>query len=405
VRVFNAQGEQNDHPLASFWAYDRSFSGGVYVAAGDVNGDRKTDLITGAGEGGNPQVRVFDGRTGQQMRGEIGSFLAYDESFTGGVRVAAGYIDGDGRIDIVTSAGPGGMSHVRSFRARDRGELSAFDSYPGFTGGAYVASHGWIEPPPGGIVDPLEVYDAINGVVLRENVTEPATAGFEVELWANVWGGTVSTYSWDTSEAPMAVNVTGTSSPRLQFEWDASDEEPQIISVTTVNTDMTQQTRTITFFVEDEVDAGQPQFSQTQPAVTVPSEQRMSQEVVSAQYYDLSLNSGELYVSHMLPSYNPGAPALELAYSSLAADPRPIFVVRHPLDASQTPPSQVSAQLTLNSSAGSVIYYNTSAQNPGNVLQIALQGDANSLSTNRYAWSIEVKELHGTPITTTTTAM
>src|SRR4029079_11796360 len=51
---------------------------------GDVNGDGRADLITGAGPGGGPHVRAFSGLD----HSELASFFAYPASFAGGVFVA-----------------------------------------------------------------------------------------------------------------------------------------------------------------------------------------------------------------------------------------------------------------------------------------------------------------------------
>ena len=52
---------------------------------------------------------MYDGPTGALQF----SFFAYDPSFTGGVRVALGDVNGDGVNDIITAAGPGGGSCSR----------------------------------------------------------------------------------------------------------------------------------------------------------------------------------------------------------------------------------------------------------------------------------------------------
>ena len=123
--------------LASFYAYDPAFLGGVHVAAGDVNGDGRADIITGAGQGGGPHVRVFSGAD----LSDLASFYAYDPLFPGGVNVAAGDVNGDGLADIITGAGPSGGPHVRVFSGADLSDLASFYAYdPIFEGGVSVAS-------------------------------------------------------------------------------------------------------------------------------------------------------------------------------------------------------------------------------------------------------------------------
>ncbi|MBI4353080.1 MAG: VCBS repeat-containing protein, partial [Candidatus Omnitrophica bacterium] len=137
VRAFNSPDKTD---LYSFFAYDAAFSGGARVASADVNGDGKADIITGAGPGGGPHVRVFDGVTGAQLGGTIGNFFAYDPAFTGGIFVGAGDVNGDGKADVITGASTGGGPHVKVFNAVDGSEIFSFFAYDSaFTGGVRVA--------------------------------------------------------------------------------------------------------------------------------------------------------------------------------------------------------------------------------------------------------------------------
>jgi hypothetical protein len=122
--------------LFSFYAYHAAFAGGVFVGAGDINGDSRADVITGAGAGGGPHVNVFSGLDAQVLQ----SFYAYHSRFGGGVRVAAADVNGDGRDDVITGAGPGGGPHVRAFSGVDLAELASFYAYDAaFAGGVFVA--------------------------------------------------------------------------------------------------------------------------------------------------------------------------------------------------------------------------------------------------------------------------
>jgi autotransporter-associated beta strand protein len=147
--------------LADFFAFAPSFTGGVSVAVGDVNGDGRADIIVGAGAGGGPEVKVLDGTKLNQIlaNGEIAQsavladFFAFAPSFTGGVNVAAGDVNGDGRADVIVGAGSGGAPEVKVVDASKLNQLLAtgeiapsallgdfFAFAPIFTGGVSVAA-------------------------------------------------------------------------------------------------------------------------------------------------------------------------------------------------------------------------------------------------------------------------
>ena len=121
---------------SDFLAFESSFSGGVRVAVGDVNHDGTADIIAGAGPAGGPRLRVFDGTNGHAIR----DFYAFEESFAGGIYVASGDVNGDGASDIVVGAGSLGGPRVRVFDGRTGAVLHDFFAYdPGFRGGVRVA--------------------------------------------------------------------------------------------------------------------------------------------------------------------------------------------------------------------------------------------------------------------------
>jgi subtilisin family serine protease len=123
--------------VQSFFAFDPALRDGVYLASGDVNGDGRDDLVTAAGAGGGPRVTV---RSGIDSR-VLFDFFAYSPLYTGGVQVAVGDVNGDGFGDIITGTGAGGGPNVKVFNGRDGTAFASFFAYaPEFTGGVYVAA-------------------------------------------------------------------------------------------------------------------------------------------------------------------------------------------------------------------------------------------------------------------------
>src|SRR5262249_40092242 len=119
--------------LQNFMAYNIAFAGGVYVASGDVNADGKADIITGAGAGGGPNVTVFSGADLSVLQ----DFMTYPTAFAGRVRV--GYAQLAARPARLPGAGLGGGSEVRMLGGASLQDLDRFLAYgPDFSGGVFV---------------------------------------------------------------------------------------------------------------------------------------------------------------------------------------------------------------------------------------------------------------------------
>ena len=119
LRVYDGT---DNHLSRSWLAYEEGFTGGVFVAAGDLTGDGYSDIVTSPDVGGGPRIRVFDGKSGLV----IDDFYGIDDpAFRGGCRIALGDINGDGRPDLVVAAGAGGGPRVAVFdgAALGRGEV------------------------------------------------------------------------------------------------------------------------------------------------------------------------------------------------------------------------------------------------------------------------------------------
>jgi hypothetical protein len=109
--------------LASFTAYAPTMTGGVWIVAADLTGDGVSEIVTGAGPGSSPQVKVFSG-TGRPLT----EFLVTSASDRNGVQV--GVVTGrEGQPQIATLVGSGRSKQVRLFDPHSSGTPAPLASY------------------------------------------------------------------------------------------------------------------------------------------------------------------------------------------------------------------------------------------------------------------------------------
>ncbi len=120
--------------IKSFNAYDAKFTGGVSVAIGDTDGDGNLDIVTSPGKGTAPLVKVFD-NNGKIMT----SFNAYDASNKNGLSVLVADTDVDGMAEILTVPNSPSKAELRRFDTQGNllSTIQAFE--PSFSGGVSVA--------------------------------------------------------------------------------------------------------------------------------------------------------------------------------------------------------------------------------------------------------------------------
>ncbi len=132
VRIFRPDGKL----LGAFFAYERNFRGGVNVAVSNLDGRRdrsRSEIVVAPGPGRLPEIKVFDHHALLKSR-----FLGYGRNWQGGVKVAAGDANNDGRGEIILGAYPGAAPHVRIFDIQGQLLESFYAADEGFKGGVNV---------------------------------------------------------------------------------------------------------------------------------------------------------------------------------------------------------------------------------------------------------------------------
>jgi len=133
VKIFNKTGKI----IGSFLAYEKNFRGGVKVAIANVDGRKnhnKSELIVVPGKGREAQVKIFNNYGKLQKQ-----FLAYGKNWQGGVNIATGDLNNDGVNEIALGANSGASPHVRIFNNQGILLESFYVWEAGFNGGVNLA--------------------------------------------------------------------------------------------------------------------------------------------------------------------------------------------------------------------------------------------------------------------------
>jgi len=126
--------------------FENAYTGGIFLAVGDIDGDGRVDVVVAPDAGGGSRVQVYRNVPNDFVK--IADQLAFldDADYRGGLRLAVGDVDRDGFADVILSAGDGGGPRVaglsgrslaRDVSSRLFGDFFAFES--GLRIGAYVA--------------------------------------------------------------------------------------------------------------------------------------------------------------------------------------------------------------------------------------------------------------------------
>ena len=211
MKLYDKDGKQITSFLA-FGAY-ADFSAGVDAAVGDVNGDGWPDII--AGEGATPpgtpssKIIVWDGKTGTQIQ----TYTPFASTFTNGVRVAAGDLDGDGKEEILACTGPGGGgNHVLALRLGSSTPVTGTEFFAEINnfprvGGFHVAAGDFSGD---GIADEVVVFD---GAPRNNLMVKNVKTGF-IASWLDPMGWE---YKKDLDVAMADVNGDGHDDILLSF--------------------------------------------------------------------------------------------------------------------------------------------------------------------------------------------
>lgn len=210
----------------SITLFGGKFDGGASVASAVVNGDQT--MIVGAGATGGPLVELYSSR-GKK----IGSFFTLDHKTTSGIMVAAGDIDGDKKTEIIVVPRAGYKPVVEVYSTTGRLITSFLPYADSYLGGLSVAVLPASASQAGKIIvgsgldhrDEVLVFSK-DGTKLEQKIVpfeqKSGSGVFVAAAATSIYGEPIVVVGSGPRRKPE-VQVRGFSSQRLLASWLAYD--------------------------------------------------------------------------------------------------------------------------------------------------------------------------------------
>ncbi len=130
VKVYKYKGNSSLRSIFKTKPFGRRFKGGINIATGDINGDGKYEIILSqASKGG--KVKVFGykkGRNGKSRKKLIVKYRPFGKGFKGGINIAAGKFSAFDTNDVIAMAPASNGGTIWAYTYSKGFKLNAFFS-------------------------------------------------------------------------------------------------------------------------------------------------------------------------------------------------------------------------------------------------------------------------------------
>ena len=92
-----------------FYAFSSEYRGGVSLTGADIDGDGRDEIVVAVGDDAQPEVKVYNKYGGTILD----QFYAFSKTFLGGVNFSGGDVDDDGIDEIIVAPRSDGGPNVR----------------------------------------------------------------------------------------------------------------------------------------------------------------------------------------------------------------------------------------------------------------------------------------------------